>query len=307
MRHCNRARGIVAAAAIASACAARHTAAFGEVTAMRTISILAVLGALLLAGCDSGQDTVAPSAEPNAPPAAPATASSAAGPSATVPATIPAHIRRAVDSPDRPQEHRERDANRKPAEILAMSGVDEGDRIIEIAGIGQYFTTLLAQAVGPSGMIDVYDLPYTERFAGEASRAFDAAHDNVVYHQEDYNAAAFPPNIDAVFNVLYYHDLQPNQIDTAALNRKIYAALKPGGVYLIIDHKAEDGSGWRDAATIHRMGVDTIKEEVMAAGFELAVDSDLLANPQDDRTQMVFAPGTRGTTDQAFFIFRKPN
>ena len=93
----------------------------------------------------------------------------------------------------------------------------------------------------------------------------------------------------------------------AALNRKIFAALKPGGIYLVIDHKAEDGSGWRDAGTIHRMGVDTIKQEVTAAGFELGVESDLLANPSDDRTQMVFSPGTRGTTDQAFFIFRKPN
>ena len=188
-----------------------------------------------------------------------------------------------------------------------MSGIEEGDRIIEIAGFGQYFTEMLSVAVGPSGMIDVYDLPYTERFAGEASRAFDAAHDNVVYHQEDYNTASFPQNVDSVWNVLYYHDLQPNDIDTAAMNAKILAALKPGGIYLVIDHKAEDGSGWRDAATIHRMGVDTIKQEVTAAGFELAVESDLLANPADDRTQMVFAPGTRGTTDQAFFIFRKPN
>ena len=88
--------------------------------------------------------------------------------------------------------------------------------------------------------------------------------------------------------------------------RKIFNALKPGGIYLVIDHKAEDGSGWRDAGTIHRMGVDTIKQEVLGAGFELALDSDLLANPADDRTKMVFAPGTRGTTDQAFFIFRKP-
>jgi predicted methyltransferase len=106
--------------------------------------------------------------------------------------------------------------------------------------------------------------------------------------------------------VLYYHDLQPQGVDTAAFNRKIFNALKPGGIYLVIDHKAEDGSGWRDAGTIHRMGVETIKQEVLAAGFELALESDLLANPADDRTKMVFAPGTRGTTDQAFFIFRKP-
>jgi predicted methyltransferase len=270
---------------------------------MRPICTVPVLlGFALLAACESGQDQAAPAAQ--APQAAPV--AQRRGPSATVPATIPEHVRRAVDAPERSAEARERDANRKPAEILAMSGIQPGDHIIEIAGIGQYFTTMLAAAVGPDGMVDVYDLPYTEQFAGEASRAFDAAHDNVAYHQEDYSAVAFPQNVDAVFNVLYYHDLGPQNIDTAAFNKKLYDSLAPGGIYLIIDHKAEDGSAWRDAGTIHRMGVETIKEEVTAAGFELVVDSDLLANPQDDRTQMVFAPGTRGTTDQAFFIFRKP-
>jgi predicted methyltransferase len=120
-----------------------------------------------------------------------------------------------------------------------------------------------------------------------------------------------PTNVDAVLMVQFYHDLKraeaSESADTADMNKKIFAALKPGGIYLVIDHKAEDGSGWRDAGTIHRMGVDTIKQEVLAAGFELALESDLLANPADDRTKMVFAPGTRGTTDQAFFIFRKPN
>ena len=268
---------------------------------MRTISILGTLVSLALAACQPGDPTSTTDAATDA--AAPAVgANTPAAATAT-----PAHIRRAVDSPERSEEQRARDGNRKPAEILTLSGIQEGDHIVEIAGFGQYFTTMLAEAVGPSGMIDVYDLPYTDQFAGEASRAFDAAHANVVYHQENYNDVTFPQNIDAVFNVLYYHDLQPNGIDTAAMNAKLYSALAPGGIYLIIDHKAEDGSAWRDAATIHRMGVDTIKQEVTAAGFELVLDSDLLANPADDRTQMVFAPGTRGTTDQAFFIFRKPN
>jgi len=205
-------------------------------------------------------------------------------------AETPANIRRAVES----------------SELLTLAGLKDGDHVIEIAGFGQYFTTLLCAAVGPKGKIDVYDLPYTERFAGDASRAFDAKHDNETYHQESYNDAKLPQNVDAVYVILYYHDLKPQGVDTAAFNRKVLAALKPGGTYLVIDHKAEAGSGWRDAATIHRMGVETIKQEVLAAGFELARESDLLANPQDDRSKMVFAPGTRGTTDQALFVFRKP-
>jgi predicted methyltransferase len=231
----------------------------------------------------------------------------AATPPYAMPANAPGHVRRAIESPDRNAEARARDYHRKPAEILIASGIEEGDRLVEIAGFGQYFTTMLAAAVGPSGRVDVYDLPYTEQFAGRASREFDAKHDNVAYHQGSYNDVTLPQGVDSVWNVLYYHDLQPQNVDTAAFNRKILAALKPGGVYVVIDHKAEDGSGWRDAGTIHRMGVETIKQEVLAAGFELALESDLLANPSDDRTKMVFTPGTRGTTDQAFFIFRKPN
>jgi predicted methyltransferase len=233
--------------------------------------------------------------------------SSAAAPAYVVPAATPAHIKRAIEAPERTAEQRARDYYRKPAEILTLSGIEEGDRVIEIAAFGQYFTTMLLAAVGPTGRVDMYDLPYTERMAGAASREFDAKHANAAYHLESYNDVTFPQGVDSVWNVLYYHDLQPQGIDTAAFNRKIFAALKPGGIYLVIDHKAEDGSGWRDAETIHRMGVDTIKQEVLAAGFELARESDLLANPADDRTKMVFAPGTRGTTDQAFFIFRKPN
>jgi predicted methyltransferase len=240
-------------------------------------------------------------------PGAEAQQAPAATPPYVLPAGAPAHVRRAIESPERTAEARARDYHRKPAEILIASGIKEGDRVVEIAGFGQYFTTMLAAAVGPSGRVDVYDLPYTEQFAGPASREFDDQHDNVAYHQGSYNDVMLPQGVASVWNVLYYHDLKPQGIDTAAFNRKILAALRPGGIYLVIDHKAEDGSGWRDAGTIHRMGVDTIKQEVLAAGFELALESDLLANPSDDRTKMVFAPGTRGTTDQTFFIFRKPN
>jgi len=224
----------------------------------------------------------------------------------SIPPDTPAHIRRAVESAARPAEHRERDMARKPAEVLTLAGIEEGDRVVEIASFGHYYTTMLVEAVGPDGHVYMYDLPYTEGFAGEAARAFDAAHDNATYFLEDYNDVEFPDDVDVVMNVLYYHDLQPQGIDTAKFNAKLFDALKPGGAYLVIDHKAEDGSGWRDAATIHRIGVETIIEEVTAAGFELEVDSDLLAHPEDDRSKMVFAPGTRGGTDRAVLLFRKP-
>ena len=151
------------------------------------------------------------------------------------------------------------------------------------------------------------DMPWTDRFGGEAGRAFDAAHDNATYTQAHYNQMQLPQNLDAVIFVQFYHDLTRDNVDTADMNRKILAALKPGGIYLVVDHNAEAGSGWRDASTLHRIDPATIRSEVTAAGFELVQDSPLLANPADDRRENMRAEGIRGKTDQAVLVFRKPS
>ncbi len=190
--------------------------------------------------------------------------------------------------------------------MLALSGVKPGDQVVEFASFGQYFTTLLSDIVGPQGKIYMYDLPYTEERAGAASRAFVAAHPNSKYELVDYNKLELPQNVDIVFNVLYYHDLPLNNIDTAALNTKIFKALKPGGIFFVVDHNAAPGSGTRDTKTLHRIDPTVIRKEVTAAGFEVVEESKLLSHAEDDHTKMVFAPGTRGLTDQTIFKFRKP-
>jgi predicted methyltransferase len=231
----------------------------------------------------------------------------AESPAAYTPAkSTPDYIRKAVESPARSAEHKARDANRKPAEVLALSGVKPGDRVVEFASFGQYFTTLLSDIVGPKGMVYMYDLPYTEERAGAASRAFVAAHSNAKYELVNYNDIKLPQNVDVVFNVLYYHDLSLNDIDTAKLNARIRESLKPGGIYFIVDHNAAPGSGTRDTKSLHRIDPAVIKKEVTEAGFELVEESKLLAHPGDDHTKMVFTPGTRGSTDQTIFKFRKP-
>jgi predicted methyltransferase len=252
---------------------------------------LALAGTLLTTAVHAGE-AAAPAAAPPAP--------------YVMPANIPDFIRKAVQSKDRPAAATARDANRKPAELLALSGVKPGDRVIEFASFGQYFTTLLSDIAGPKGMVYMYDLPYTEARSGAATRAFVAAHPNARFEAVDYNAVELPQNIDSVFIVLYYHDLPLNKIDTAALNAKILKALKPGGVYFIVDHNAEAGSGMRDTEKLHRIDPAVIKQEVTKAGFELVEESKLLAYPSDDHKQMVFAPGLRGMTDQSVFKFRKP-
>jgi predicted methyltransferase len=182
----------------------------------------------------------------------------------------------------------------------------EGERVVELGAFGHYWSHMLVEAVGVSGHVYMVDMPWTDRFGGEAGRAFDAAHENATYTQAHYNEMQLPQNVDAVMMVQFYHDLTRDNVDTADMNRKILAALKPGGIYLVIDHNAEAGSGWRDASTLHRIDPATIKSEVTAAGFELVQDSPLLANPADDRKQNMRAEGIRGKTDQAVLVFRKP-
>ena len=234
----------------------------------------------------------------------------AQAPAYSVPANAPANIKRAVESQARPADQRARDADRKPAETLMLANVAEGQRVVELAAFGHYWTNMLAEAVGPRGQVYMVDMPWTDRFGGEAGRAFDTAHANATYTQAHYNQMQLPQGVDAVMFVQFYHDLKRNDaaesVDTADMNRKIFAALKPGGIYLVVDHVAEAGSGWRDAMTLHRIDPATIKNEVTAAGFELVQDSPLLKNAADDHKQNMRAEGLRGHTDQAVLVFRKP-
>jgi len=262
---------------------------------MRTIRPRAFALILALAACSAPLGVALGADEAAAPPAA-----------YVIPAGTPAYIRHAVESPDRSAEQKARDANRKPAELLTLSGIKPGQKVVEFASFGQYFTVMLSDIVGPKGAVYMYDLPYTEKRAGEASRAFVAKHPNSKYEIIDYNKLELPQKVDIVFNVLYYHDLSLNDIDTASLNARIFKALKPGGIFFVVDHNAAPGSGRRDTKALHRIDPEVIKQEVTAAGFELVEESKLLARPEDDHTKMVFTPGLRGLTDQTVFKFRKP-
>lgn len=238
------------------------------------------------------------------------TAATAQDTTYSAPAGTPANIRAALDSAERSDAQRARDSGRKPAEILTLAGIEAGDTVIEFAAFGHYYTTLLTAAVGPEGHVYMVDMPWVEPFGGDGARAFDAAHANATFMQEDYNAMSLPDGADAAMMVLFYHDLQRESaeqtVDTADMNRRIFDALNPGGRFVVIDHSAAAGSGWRDAMTLHRIDPQAIIDEVTAAGFELAEASDVLANPADDRTLNMRDPEIRGMTDRAVLVFRKP-
>jgi predicted methyltransferase len=115
--------------------------------------------------------------------------------------------------------------------------------------------------------------------------------------------------VDVAFTVQNYHDYPDKFMgptDPAILDKDVFAALKPGGTYIVIDHVAEAGSGLRDTDTLHRIDPALVKRQVEAAGFEYVDESDVLRNPADDHTLKVFDPTVRGHTDQFAYKFRKP-
>lgn len=223
-------------------------------------------------------------------------------------------IRAAVAAAERPASDRERDAARKPAEVLAFAGVQPGWRIGEYMPGGGYFTRVLARAAGPEGRVWAYQPTeivrmrpafLTEIQAAAAERGLE----NVTVVSEPTRDFGAPEPLDLVFTVQNYHDLYgPYAAEGtgAAFDRAAFAALKPGGVYLVIDHHAAAGTGLSGAGQQHRIERAAAVEAITAAGFVLEAQSDLLANPDDPLTASVFDPSIRGRTSQFMLRFRKP-
>ena len=229
--------------------------------------------------------------------------------------SIPANIAAAVADSNRPEADKQRDANRKPAESLVFAGVKPGAQIAEFFPGGGYFTRIFSKAVGAAG--HVYAL-VPERpadapadladFAAKVKAiAADPNYPNVTVTVAAMSKLAPPAPVDLVWTSLNYHDLHNLAgVDVAAFNKLMFDALKPGGVYVVLDHAAAAGSGARDTKTLHRIDPETVKTEVLAAGFKLAGSSDLLHQAGDDHTLKVFDPAIRGKTDQFILKFRKP-
>ena len=172
----------------------------------------------------------------------------------------------------------------------------------------------LSQAVGPTGKVYAFEPDEVVKAHPEIMgmmKGFggDPAYANVAVTQAPINAPALSPGLDAVFIRQNYHDLHDKFMgpaDVPAFNKAVFAALKPGGVYVVLDHADAVGTGLKDTDTLHRIDVASVKTEVMAAGFKLDGESQVLANPADDHTKGVFDPSIRGKTDQFLLKFRKP-
>jgi predicted methyltransferase len=229
-------------------------------------------------------------------------------------ASIPANITAAVADSNRPDTDKQRDANRKPADTLAFLGVKPGEKIGELIPGGGYFTRLFSKAVGPKGHVYALvperpanapaDMP--DLAARVRAIAADPNYSNVSVVVAPLGTLASSEPVDLVFTAQNYHDLHNFPVDVVAFNKSLFNSLKPGGLYVVLDHSAEAGSGLRDTNTLHRIDADVVKKEVTAAGFQFVGSSDILANSADTRTGKVFDPAIRGKTDQFILKFRKP-
>jgi predicted methyltransferase len=214
----------------------------------------------------------------------------------------------------RPAEDVARDTARKPAEMVEFAMIKPGQTVVDMLPGSGYFTRVFSQAVGPKGHVialvsDQYAKMNPKAGTDITTLAAEPAYSNVEAAIRSLGDVAPAGTADVVWTAQNYHDLRSKNLppETAAgINMAVFAALKPGGYYVIIDHKAATGSGITAVDTLHRIDAEALKAEVTSAGFLFDGESTLLANPADDRTKMVFDPAIRGKTDQFVFRFKKP-
>jgi predicted methyltransferase len=219
-----------------------------------------------------------------------------------------------VAAADRSPADRALDAGRKPAELLAFLGIQPGWRVADLGAGGGYTTELLKRAVGDDGTVyGQNSKKLLEMFAEKpwSARLAKPVMKGVVRLDRDFDDP-FPGDmrpLDAVTMVLFYHDTVWLGVDRQAMNKAVFAALKPGGVFLIVDHSARPGDGIKVADTFHRIEEDAVKSEVQAAGFVLDGEADFLRNSDDTRDwndSPRAAGARRGTSDRFVLRFRKP-
>ncbi len=192
--------------------------------------------------------------------------------------------------------------------MLALADVRPGQHVADIRPEEGYFTRLLAPVVGETGRVYAFVPTRTATRETPLAEALAGVYPNVVPLSGPLDSMIFPEPLDSVFMVQEYHDfhIPAFNTDVARMNRAVFAALKPGGSFIVIDHAGRPGTGATEVQTLHRIDGDFLKAEVEAAGFVFEGEIDVLRNPEDDRTINVFDPAIRGRTDQFVYRFRKP-
>jgi predicted methyltransferase len=228
------------------------------------------------------------------------------------PAADPAAL---VASPDRTEADRALDAGRHPAEFLAFLDLRPGMRVAELGAGAGYTTELLARAVSPGGVVYAQNNQVLLGFARDAwtARLARPALAGVVRVDRELESP-LPPDavgLDAVVMNVFYHDTVWLKTDRAAMNRAVFASLRPGGAFVVVDSSARTGTGSADAQTLHRIDEALVRQEVQAAGFRLSAEAPFLRNPDDARDwnsspRATAEAGRRGTSDRFVLKFVRP-
>ena len=214
-----------------------------------------------------------------------------------------------VASPDRTDGDRQADARCQPAKMLAFTGVKTGMKVLDMEASAGYSTELLARAVGPTGIVYAQDsAAVIERFVKDKFdiRARKPAMKNVVHVVRDFDDP-IPPDVSGLDLITFffaYHDITYMEVDRPTMNKKMLAALKPGGFLIIADHSARPGDGVSVAKTLHRVEESIVRQELEAAGFKLVEEGNFLRNPEDPREAAVFRPQV--PNDEFVLKYQKP-
>jgi predicted methyltransferase len=227
--------------------------------------------------------------------------------------SLPSYVTKAAADPARAADVTV-DAKRHGPEIMAFAGVKPGAKVLDLIPGGGYWTRLFATIVGPKGHVyGIWPEPYAKEDGEDVVKyqtlVATPVFANVSTSTQPASELKLPEKVDLVFTAQNYHDYPDKFMgptNPVLLNKAVFDALKPGGVFLIIDHAAAPGSGMRDTDTLHRIDAAIVRKQVEAAGFRFAGESTLLANPADDHSKAVFDKSIRGMTDQFVYKFRKP-
>jgi predicted methyltransferase len=212
-----------------------------------------------------------------------------------------------IAAPDRSDADRTTDKRRDPVKLLAFTGVRTGMKVLDMGAGAGYSTELMARAVGPSGSVygqNAPDLPERPKTSIENRLKTPAMKNaSTLYRKYDDPIPMDVGNLDLITFFFYYHDVSYMEVDRAQMNRKLFAALKPGASLVIADHSAKPGEGVSVAKTLHRIEESVLRGEIEAAGFKLAAQGDFLRHPEDTRDFNVNRP--TGPVDEFVLRFEK--
>jgi predicted methyltransferase len=222
--------------------------------------------------------------------------------------TRPPDYEAIVAAPDRSDADRLTDQRRQPARMLAFTGATDGMKVLDMGSGAGYSTELLARAVGPGGSVYAQEsAAVMERVKDKFDiRARNPALKNVIHVIRNYDDP-IPPDVGALDLITFffaYHDVTYMPVDRAVMNKRMFAALKPGGLLVIADHSARPGDGASVAKTLHRIEESTLRQEIEAAGFRLVTEADFLRHPEDPRDAAVFRPQV--PVDEFVLKYQKP-